>query len=214
MNEEATQLPRLALYRFLALAFYEPSQSLVDLLESEEAGAGLAQAADELLGPDGASAAQGFLDAYLLSGQSGDQASLDLQVEYNRLFVGPAAPMCAPYQSVYDKSRPNMDRGTMLGPTAEAVAGAMRQEGLAVVLDHAELPDHVAVILEFMYFLLSRAGDRENGATYTERAAQFSAKHVAPWLAEFGGNVAKQARHPFYAHAGRLLELFAAFEAK
>jgi TorA maturation chaperone TorD len=139
---------------------------------------------------------------------------LDLKVDYNRLFVGPAAPLCPPYQSVYDRTRPTVDQGMVLGPTAEAVAEAMRQEGLGVILDHAELPDHAAIILEFMYYLLSRARDAENGPEYASRADQFRSQHIAPWLAEFGASVAKNAKHPFYAHAGRLLAQFVSSEAR
>lgn len=39
MALEQVLLPRLVLYRFLALALYEPSTSLVETIESEEARA-------------------------------------------------------------------------------------------------------------------------------------------------------------------------------
>ena len=213
-NQDAKQLSRLVVYPFLALSFYEPSVRLVETLDSEESAFDFVQAVNEVLGPEGEREARGMLDAYLQAALDPNQAMVDLKVEYNRLFVGPAAPVCPPYQSVYDKTRPTIEQGTMLGPTAEAVATAMRQEGLGVVLDHAELPDHAAIILEFMFYLLSRAQDTENGAEYAKRADAFRSQHIAPWLAEFGANVAKSAEHPFYAHAGRLLALFATSEAR
>ncbi len=212
-NVKASQISRLVIYPFLALSFYEPSARLVETLESEEAVSDLVQATEEVLGPEGAREAQGMLDAYLRASPDRERALLDLKVEYNRLFVGPAAPVCPPYQSVYDRTRPTIEHGTMLGPSAGSVAKAMRQEGLGVVLDHAELPDHAAIILEFMYYLLSRAQGVENGSEYATRADEFRAQHIAPWLGAFGAKVAKKAEHPFYAHAGRLLELFVTWDA-
>ena len=198
---------RGVLYRLLALAFYEPSSALGNVLESEPVLVEIEQAIEQVLGEEGTRILRAMVDAFH---QTSDD--LELKVEYNRLFVGPGALPCPPYQSVYDKTRPSEDRGTVMGPTAEAVEKAMRQEGLGVVLDHAELPDHVAVVLEFMYYLLSRSQGREDSAAYAERADQFRSQHVAPWLAEFGALVAKQAKQPFYVQLGRLLEQFAKSE--
>lgn len=166
-----------------------------------------------MLGSDGARDAHVMLDAYLQTTPDREQALLDLAVEYNRLFVGPAAPPCPPYQSVYDQSRPTEEQGTVLGPTAEAVEKAMRAEGLGVTLDHTVIADHAAVELEFMFYILSRAAhDADEGSQYAERATQFRAAHIVPWLAKFGARVAKEARHPFYEHTGRLLERFVGAE--
>ena len=209
----ATQSPRLALYRFLALALYEPSESLVEILESEEASAEFVRAAEELNGSDGARDARALFNVDWQTTRDREQALLDLQVEYNRLFVGPASPPCPPYQSVYDESRPTEEQGTVMGPTAEAVEKAMRAEGLGVTLDHVELADHAAIELEFMFYLLSRAvEDPDLGALYADRAGQFRSSHILPWLAKFGARVAKEAKHPFYEHAGLLLERFIAAE--
>ncbi len=207
MSVETQVAPRRVLYRILALAFYEPSAALDDVLESEPAVAEIEQAAEQILGKEGTRIARAMVDAFH---QTTDD--LDLKVEYNRLFVGPGALPCPPYQSVYDNTRPSEDQGTVMGPTAEAVAEAMRLEGLAVVLDHAELPDHVAVVLEFMVYLLSRSEGREDSTAYADRADQFRLAHIVPWLAEFGKRVAKEARQPFFAQAGRLLERFAVTE--
>ena len=214
MALDQKQASRLVLYRFLALALYEPSASLFEMIESEEARTEFTQAAAELLGPNGSRSASAMLNACLETLKDREQGLLDLKVEYNRLFVGPAAPVCPPYQSVYDESRPTEEQGTVMGPTAQAVEKAMRAEGLGVTLDHVELADHAAIELEFMFYLLSRAAhDLDQGSRYAERASQFRAAHIVPWLAKFSARIVKEAKHPFYQHAGRLLEQFVGSEA-
>ncbi len=133
MSVDTHLASRGVLYRVLALALYEPSAALEDALESAVAVVEIEQAAEQILGEEGTRIVRAMVDAFH---QTTDD--LDLKVEYNRLFVGPGALPCPPYQSVYDKTRPTEDQGTVMGPTAEAVEKAMRQEGLGVVLDHAE----------------------------------------------------------------------------
>ncbi len=202
---EANLEPRLVLYHVLSLAFYEPSQAL-ELLADQEAGAELVEAAETLLGTQGWSDAQELENAYLQAKADGERGILDLHAEYNRLFVGPTPPVCPPYQSVYDMNRPTAEQGTIMGPTAEAVERAMRQEGMALSLDHVILADHAAVELEFMFYLLMRAMENpEQSQKYITRAKEFRAAHILPWLGMLGERVGKAARHPLYEHAGRLL---------
>jgi len=41
---------------------------------------------------------------------------VELRLEYNRLFVGPGALACPPYESVYRRDRPESERGMLMGP--------------------------------------------------------------------------------------------------
>lgn len=199
---DAAELSRLVLYRLLALALYEPSKALDDMLESEQARTEIAQAAQQLLGDPGTKSVQAMLDAFH---QTAD--SIDLKVEYNRLFVGPAAPRCPPYESVYDQSRTSEELGTTMGPAAEEIQKALRAENLGVILDHAELEDHAAIELEFMVYLMSRALQATpEDHRYADRAVDFRNQHLTSWLADFGCRVAKEAKHPFYREVGHLLE--------
>src|SRR3972149_6511120 len=63
----------------------------------------------------------------------------DLEVEYNRLFVGPGMPRVYPYESLYRDST-----GLVMGPSAGEVLQAYRRAGLAVNTAFIELPDHLA----------------------------------------------------------------------
>lgn len=199
---DAAELSRLVLYRMLALALYEPSKALDEMLESEKERLQIVRAAEALIGQAGVEIVQKLFDAFH---QTTD--SLDLEVEYNRLFVGPAAPRCPPYESVYDQSRTSEELGTTMGPAAEEIQKALRAEGLGVILDHAELADHAAIELEFLIYLMSRAMQSPpEDNIYFDRAVEFRTQHISSWLGEFGNRVAREAQHPFYQEVGRLLE--------
>lgn len=76
-----------------------------------------------------------------------------------------------------------------------------------MTLEYAELPDHVAIELEFMYYLLSRAySDAQDAETYLGKANTFLVEHLSNWLPEFGVRVSEKSSHPFYQKAGLLLE--------
>lgn len=85
-----------------------------------------------------------------------------------------------------------------MSPSAEPMEEILSKEGLAVTLDYAELPDHVAVELEFMYYLMARASaDVRESEVYRERADSFFIEPLAPWLSNFGALVVKRSRHLF-----------------
>ncbi|MDP3016975.1 MAG: molecular chaperone TorD family protein [Deltaproteobacteria bacterium] len=73
----------------------------------------------------------------------------DLAVEYARLFVGPYELKAPPYGSVYlGGARRVMGNSTM------GVIKLYEETGLVMDKDFKELPDHIAVELEFMYYLI------------------------------------------------------------
>lgn len=198
---------RLMMYQFLALALYEPSKSLLEAFEQNHGSQHLLEASEKFIGSQGRQLMQELLDTLGEVKSDHQKTLLDLKVEYNRLFVGPMPPVCPPYESVFDKKRSTEDQGTVMGPTSEAMAGALREEGLKLTLDYAELPDHMAIELEFMYYLLARADARgEDSEIYQQKADIFLKDHLVNWLPEFGANVAKKSNHPFYQSVGRLLE--------
>ena len=74
-----------------------------------------------------------------------------LRVEHARLFVGPHKLPAPPYGSVYlEKGRMVMGRSTV------DVVAFYRSEGIHVDDEAAELPDHIAVELEFVHHLIAR----------------------------------------------------------
>lgn len=198
---------RTMMYQFLALALYEPAESLFEAVEQNDGSQILLEASRQFLGSQGEKLTEAVIDAMRGTSENLEAALLDLEVEYNRLFIGPMPPVCPPYESVFDMDRPADDKGTMMGPTSEAMASALRSEGLELTLDYAELPDHMAIEVEFMYYLLSRAdaGEKDSGI-YLERANTFLIEHLSLWLPKFGAKVSQESRHPFYQSIGLLLE--------
>ena len=68
--------------------------------------------------------------------------------EYERLFVGPAAIACPPYEAVWRKDRPKHEQGTVIGNSTEQVKQLYRGLGLQLRPDQVELADHIAIELE------------------------------------------------------------------
>lgn len=202
----AHEAARIMMYQFLAWAFYEPTESLFETVENDDVSRELLKAGFQLLGPRGEQLIQTALDAMREISKSRKVELLDIKAEFNRLFVGPMPPVCPPYESVYDQSRPREDRGTMMGPASEAMAQAFHSEGLELTLDYAELPDHVAIELEFMFYLLSWANEQgQDSRTYRQKADAFVKDHLSLWLPQFGAKVSQESRHPFYRNIGDLL---------
>lgn len=206
VTNNTSRFSRTILYQFLALALYEPTETLFEVLENDNPKL-LAAAAGEFLGSEGNQLMDNILEALRGKGENRKDLLLDLKVEYNRLFVGPMPPVCPPYESYYDENLPKEGLGTLMGPTSEAMANALDNEGLELTLDYAELPDHMAIELEFMYYLLSKANAKDQDAElYRQKADTFLKEHLSQWLPEFGAMVSRESHHPFYRGIGLLLE--------
>ena len=124
---------------------------------------------------------------------------LELRLEYNRLFVGPGAPACPPYESVYRRDRPESERGMLMGPSVIDVKKRYSEAGLQINKDFSDLPDHVAVELEFMCFLCAK--EAEAGADeeiWKRRQTEFWKFHLNTWIGEFSDRLFKNTKSPFY----------------
>ncbi|MGC8661938.1 MAG: TorD/DmsD family molecular chaperone [Nitrososphaeria archaeon] len=120
-----------------------------------------------------------------------------LEIEYNRLFVGPGHVPCPPYESVYRKDRPLMERGLVMGPSTIDVQKRYGEAGLQKSKDFKDLPDHIAVELEFMRYLCAKEADEGPGKWRTMQV-EFLNHHVKPWYLEFAECVKKHTTG-FYA---------------
>ncbi len=129
------------------------------------------------------------------------QSSLEkIQAEYTGLFINgyPHTP-CSPHESIY------RDDSVLLGPAAEQVSVFYHQWGLH---SHDQLPDHIAVELEFMHLLMQTmlvaiGPDQTDLMTV---AQTFWNKHLGRWVKPFAKDLSNFARLEFYqALAERLL---------
>lgn len=129
-----------------------------------------------------------------------------LKVDYTRLFVGPFKLLAPPYGSVY------LEDGRMMGDSAIDARNWYEKEGLDVVINDA--PDHIAMELEFMYYLVAKQTqatneeNRQHIQLYQQKQQTFLNSHLVRWLPELTDNVQKNAQTEFYKKLTKLTKLF------
>ncbi len=133
-----------------------------------------------------------------------------LEQEYNRLFVGPGRVICPPYESVYRGGINGSKSGQVLGQASSEVRARYREAGLGLASDFTDLPDHVAVELEFMKFLCDQESDSvgRGGIERRGQQARFLGEHMEKWVFAFADSVAKNTKSLYYWTAAILLEEF------
>jgi TorA maturation chaperone TorD len=199
-NEKAVhELMRGECCRFLAACFYEPKK---EVLGAEQLLSTLTQNLQEVC-PAAAPFARKMQES--LAAYTEDE----LIVEYARLFVGPFGLKAPPYGSVYlDGER------TVMGPSTMETIGLYEQEGLARDEGFHELPDHIAVELEFMYFLGYRAvealqkGDADCAEAYLYKQEQFRTRFLAQWVPQFCTQIQDETDNSFYSALANCVALF------
>ena len=194
---------RSRMYAALALAFRKPE------LASEEGEHSLTQTLQQVAACLGVGALGEIADELARSLEAPEEPDFPeetqflqaLEVEYNRLFVGPGRPEAPPYESVYRDPR-----GQVLGAATQDVVQKYAEAGLAPEPDHHDLPDHVATELGFMAYLALRESGSwgTDVSTWSERARTFLQEHLAAWLPAFCVRVLNESRHPFYVALARL----------
>jgi TorA maturation chaperone TorD len=136
-----------------------------------------------------------------------------LKIDYSKLFVGPYGLLAPPYGSVYLENN-----GRIMGDSTMDVGNRYRKEGLDIVIKEA--PDHIAVELEFMYFLIFKEIEaRENSewgsvTNYVKKQKDFLKIHVGMWVPEFADNIEKNAETQFYKSLSRATRSFILMENK
>ncbi len=122
--------------------------------------------------------------------------------EYERLFVGPGAPPCQPYESLWRIGPRKRYGGSVMGPAAIAVSSIYKQLGLTLNDDAHELPDHVTVEWEALAFALERGAN--------EASEKLLRDHLGEWMAPFCGAVSEAARESFYTCLAALTPVWTA----
>jgi DMSO reductase family type II enzyme chaperone len=137
----------------------------------------------------------------------------ELEVEYNRLFVGPGAPRVYPYESLY--------RGSMslvMGPSVGEVLQAYRRAGLTINAALKDLPDHVAVELEFMARLCCEearaesAGRADLALRLKQEQRSFLDAHLATWLPAMCERVIRETTSTIYRGVAEIAATFVGWD--
>lgn len=130
-----------------------------------------------------------------------------LRVDHAKLFVGPFALQAAPYGSVYLERQ-----GRLMGDSTLRVRAAYRHEGLE--LAQLDAPDHIAIELEFMHYLVAKGVARLPSGTAPSRHGwlikqrRFLDENLASWVEPFAARVIENASTTFYRRLAHQTEAF------
>lgn len=197
-TDEAKIAATADVYRLLSACFYQPDEMFVaeDMFGQLETA--LALCAPQIQGK-GTLLGVGFreetLDALLL--------------DYTRLFLGPLEIIAKPYGSVY-LDGPKI----VMGDSTINALACYEQGGFSPAEDFKEMPDHIAIELEFLYLLCFREaqalGEKNTAAAaeYKTIRRGFLHNHLGRWAAEFSNKICDGASSNFYKNLGELLDGF------
>ena len=192
------------LCRFLAGCYYEPGPEFAEerLFESM-------QAAAQRIDPELAAHAQRLGQAFAASNLQ------DLLVDYTRLFLGAPQALAKPYSSVWLTGQPEL-----MQDSAMELLKLYEQGGFEIDPEFRDLPDHVAVELEFLYLLTYQQNQaRAHGNDQALQAVEllrtaFLIGHLGRWLGPFILAVHDHAQCEFYRELAEFTELFVRLEGQ
>jgi len=197
-HDEEKAEARADLCRFLSGCYYEPGPEF-----TEENLFGSMVAAATLVDPDLAEHARRLGKAFAMDDTQ------TLLVDYTRLFLGPVQPLAKPYGSVWLTGET-----TLMQEATMAVLELYKEGGFDIDEAFRELPDHVAVELEFLYLLLfkrnvaRRSNATDELAALTTLQQRFLAQHLGAWIGPFAAAVQAGAETAFYRELGAFTERF------
>lgn len=146
----------------------------------------------EIINPDCVSDVQKMQDSLT------QYSTQDLLIEYARLFIGPFKIEVPPYSSLYFSERILMSNVTLW------VLEYYKSAGLDFDKNVKDLPDHIAVETEFLYYLLFNeinelnAGNMENMRKFHELQSYFIKKHYSIWVPLFCKKTEENSKNTFY----------------
>lgn len=203
-TDEDKAAAREDLCRFLAACHYEPTTAFAEerLFDSMLTAA-------ERLDPELAALTRRLGQAF---------SATDLQallVDYTRLFLGPVQALARPYASVWLTGE-----NVLMQDSTMDLVKLYEQGGFEIAEDFQDLPDHVAVELEFLYLLTHQMNQAR--AAGDERALQavqvlrtaFLVGHLGRWLGPFILAVHDHAQTDFYRELAELTERFVRLEGQ
>jgi TorA maturation chaperone TorD len=208
---DPVDVARECLYRFLAVALTDPRGPRGRLL-ADAASRRLAADAADLLAAEARAApvplGLGELPPDRLDlGPAVDtleRAGADPAAEYDRVFGLVSARECPPYETEYHSSGDPFFRAQQMAD----VAGFYRAFGLETSRRAPDRPDHLALELEFLAYLLLKkrlalgawaTGGQERAAVCDAAVRDFFRDHVAWWVPAFAAGLRHRAGGGFYA---------------
>lgn len=192
---------RADLCRFIAACYYEPCAAFAE----ERMFDSMLEAASRV-DADLAAHARRLGEMFV------EQDLQALLVDYTRLFLGPARPLAAPYGSIWLTGDP-----ALMQESTVAVLDLYRKVGFDIDEDLRDLPDHVAVEMEFLYLLIfaecQASGGKAAAGSARDLKHRFLTQHLAAWIGPFTRAVEAGAACGFYRELAALTRRFVQMEA-
>lgn len=129
-----------------------------------------------------------------------------LAVEYARLFLLPGT-LLHPYESV------QRGEGQLWGDLTVKVQQAYHDAGFTLASEVHQIPDHLALELEFMAHLASQeawrwtAGAREDVEALKKRQKAFMRDHLGTWAVTFAHTLRAETNQQYFRFLADLLEI-------
>jgi putative dimethyl sulfoxide reductase chaperone len=217
-NDEPVQIAqaRGAIYRLLSRCFYQPTPQLFEDI-ARGPSASLLQ---NLL----TTFQVGMLDEMLAPAENGAPRSSagdatlfeSLKEEYDRLFEGPGHVQVPPYESVHRTDVPEIERGLLMGRATLDAKRRYAELGLAMAKGFTDLPDHIAVELEFMCYLCTKeaeAGGAARDGRFVKAQRDFTHEHLTQWLPDFCDKIVASSTVRFYRDLAKVTKAYVESEA-
>lgn len=176
-------------YRFLAACFYIPRK---EMFLQEDLFKNLTESLRKS-SPDSAEFSVRMGEAVM------QYSNEDLSAEYAKLFVGPYEIKAPPYGSLY------LDSGKkIMGDSTLEVTRIYQSTGLSIDDEFKELPDHITVELEFMYYLTYREAEAlekagiDEASGYLRTQALFLDNFLGRWIQPFCRKIKEATDNGFY----------------
>jgi putative dimethyl sulfoxide reductase chaperone len=194
-------IARENLSRLLAACYYQPGPEFAE----EKVFDSMLDAATPI-DPELAACAKRLGEDYAAEGHD------SLLLDYTRLFLGPNHIVAKPYGSVW------LEGGnTVMGESTMAVLKLYEEGGFDMSEEFREVPDHIAVELEFLYLLIYRENEgQRNGELEAQQAKavlrkRFLDEHLGRWIGPFTSAMKAGAQSSYYRElaefTGRFIDL-------
>lgn len=198
-NNEQWQAMPLCLERLCAIYWGPTEHQCRELLDPDH------WVPFRTIDPDGAYGINAVIgDLKELLSKFGTQELLfdHLEENYVRLFINAQGGIAAPlYASCYeDATQPQL-----MGSAAEQIQRILERIGLTISPELGQPPDHLAIAIEIVYYIL----DRDNTPWDPERfqeAAEFIDGFLMPWVLVFSKRLESETRCRFYPLVTQLLQ--------
>lgn len=136
-----------------------------------------------------------------------------LRIEHTRLFIGPYSLPAPPYGSVYMENERKV-----MGDSSMDAKKRYQSFGIDISDSIKEVPDHISVELEFMFFLIykeiesiqSNLPEQAQEILYHQKS--FLTDHLNMWVADFTDCVIEHTEIEFYRNLAKATNIFVAEE--